>query len=353
MNILVVFMVVLTSAWTLLNILYRVILHRYESISLKYGVLLIVKKKSIVKPSSFIRKAGFLWVGLYVLALFLAVYTTILAVYTRITQRTASVVILVPGISVTGEDLVFMIIAICIAAFIHEYMHAKVAVSNNIKIKGFGVILALLAPLAFVELDENSFQNTPRSSRVKVLSAGVAGNIILYLIATLAFLGLTQNTGILVTSVYSGSLAEEYGIKPYDVIMAINGTEITSIDVLRNYMSIQENTTLEFTIWRFNTGYENITVFKPSNTTMLGVRISVTPRLDLVKILTPRTALYLVIFTIWLYIVNFSLALINSLPLYITDGGRIASIILGERGGKIANILGLTLLVLLLASSRI
>jgi membrane-associated protease RseP (regulator of RpoE activity) len=87
--------------------------------------------------------------------------------------------------------------------------------------------------------------------------------------------------------------------------------------------------------------------------TLLGISASVAPRLELATVLSPVTVLYAVIFTLWLSIVNFSLAVINALPLYITDGGRIATLLLGERGGKIANIMGLALLVLLLASSRI
>jgi len=348
-----VFIAVLALTWILINLAYRAYLYKYPSISVKYGVLLVVKKSRAIKPSSVIRKVSVLWTALYVFALVLAVYTTIMSAYTRFTQKEPSVVILVPGISITGVDLVFVLIAVCIAASVHEYLHAKVAVSSNIKVKGFGVLVALLLPLAFVELDESSFESASKSSKIKVLAAGIAGNIILYFAASLVLLGLVQSAGILVTSVDSNSLAEKCGIKPYDVILAVNGTEITSISVLREYMSIPENTTLEFTVWRFNTGLKNITVFKPANTTLLGIRASVTPRLVLAEVLTPHIAFYVVIFTIWLSIVNFSLALINALPLYITDGGRIANITLGKRGGVIANSLGVALLALLLMSSRI
>jgi membrane-associated protease RseP (regulator of RpoE activity) len=353
MDLIVLFVLGLASIWITINILHRALWHRSERVIVKYGVLLFVKAAGTVKASGIIKKVGFLWVALYALALFLGVYTSIVAAYTRFTQMSPSVVILVPGISVTGVDLVFMIAAICIAAFIHEYLHAKVAVSNSVNVKGYGVILALIAPLAFVDLDEESFSRAPRSSRFKVLAAGVAGNLILYFIVSLMLIGLTQSTGLLVASVASGSLAEEYGIKPYDVILAVNGTEITSINTLRDYMSRQEDTTLVFTVWRFNEGYGNITVFKPANVTLLGVSASVAPRLELATVLSPVTVLYAVIFASWLSIVNFSLAIINALPLYITDGGRIATLLLGERGGKIANIMGLALLVLLLASSRI
>lgn len=353
MNELGVFILFLALSWLLVNLLYKVYLHRYKSISIKYGVLFMWRRSSSVKPSRVINKAYPLWITLYIIALGLTIYTIISAIYVKFVYKTTAVTILIPGISVTGIDLLFMLTAIFISALAHEYMHAKVATSRSIEMRGFGVLVALILPLAFIELNEESFENTSKFNKVIILAAGVAANILLYLIAMLAILGLTQSTGLLVTEISRGSLAEEYGIRPYDVILAVNGTELESISILRDFMSIPENTVLKFTVWRFNSGYKEIAVFKPANTTILGISATIAPRLGVACVLTPLVTLHLITFITWLYIVNFSLALINSMPLYITDGGKIANIVLGEKGGKIANILGITLLALLLASSRI
>jgi len=51
-----------------------------------------------------------------------------------------------------------------------------------------------------------------------------------------------------------------------------------------------------------------------------------------------------------MYIINFSLALINALPLFITDGAKLFSELLGPQGQKtVMYISGGTLLLLLLA----
>lgn len=348
-----VFIVFLAFSWLLINLLYKVYLCRYKSISIKYGVLFMWRRSSSVKPGKIISKIYPLWIALYIIALGLTIYTVILAIYVKFVYKTPATVILIPGISVTGIDLLFMLTAIFISVLAHEYMHAKVATSRNIKMKGFGILVALLIPLAFIELDEESFESTSKFNKIVVLAAGVAANMFLYLIAMLVIYNLTQNVGLLVISVSRGSLAEEYGIRPYDIILAVNGTELKSISILRDFMSIHENTVLKFTVWRFGSGYKEIAVFKPANITILGISATIAPRLEAASILTPLITLHLITFITWLYIVNFSLALINSMPLYITDGGKIANIVLGEKGGKIANILGITLLALLLASSRI
>jgi len=352
-NGLEMFIVFLALSWLLVNLLYKVYLHRYKSISIKYGVLFMWRKFSCVKPSRVINKAYPLWIVFYVIALGLTIYTIISAIYIKFAHKTPAVVILIPGVSVRGIDLLFMLTAIFISALAHEYMHAKVATSRSIRMRGFGVLIALILPLAFIELDEESFESTSKFNKVLILAAGVAANILLYLIAMLLILGLTQSTGLLVTEVSRGSLAEEYGIRPYDVILAVNGTELESISILRDFMSTPENIVLKFTVWRFGSGYKEIAVFKPANITILGISATIAPRLGVASVLTPLVTLHLITFTTWLYIVNFSLALINSMPLYITDGGRIANIVLGEKGGKIANTLGIALLALLLASSRL
>ena len=353
MSAVILFIAILAVLWIVINLVYRKYLCKYSFISLKYGVLLVIKKSSSVKPSGVIGKIGSLLIALYVFALVVSVYTAVSAVYMRFTGREPGVAILIPGVNVTGVDLVMVLVAVCIAAYIHEYMHAKVAASSNIAMRGFGVVVALVIPIAFVEVDEYSFEQAAKSSRVKVLVAGVAGNIILYFAALLLLLCLTQSAGVLVTSVYSGSLAEEHGIKPYDVILAVNETRVVSISTIREYMSLPENTTLKLTAWRHGTGYLNITLFKPANVTLLGVAVSYLTRFGRNSWHTPQLALYIVIFATWLSIVNFSLALVNALPLYITDGGRIVSIVLGEKIGRVVNGLGVLLLVLLIASSRV
>lgn len=97
---------------------------------------------------------------------------------------------LIPGIEIGGLKLPLIegIIAISIAALVHELAHAQMLVSLNRKIKSWG--LALLGPIlaAFVEPDEEEFKKDKPINRIMVLSAGPAVNIILGLI----FLGLSN-----------------------------------------------------------------------------------------------------------------------------------------------------------------
>lgn len=61
----------------------------------------------------------------------------------------------------------------------HELGHAVSAVSENIRVLGFGVIILFLIPAAYVDLPTDQLKTKSNLQKLRVFSAGVWHNIIL------------------------------------------------------------------------------------------------------------------------------------------------------------------------------
>ncbi len=134
------------------------------------------------------------------------------------------------------------LLAIITALVIHELMHGLLCSVEGVKMKSIGFILFFFFPAAFVEIDPESFEKADPVKKLKVLSAGSAGNIALALITLLIgfilFTGYLSNpAGVIIVSTTKGTPASAAGIKPYCVIKEINGTKINTIYDFFNYMN--------------------------------------------------------------------------------------------------------------------
>lgn len=322
------------------------------AVRVRYGVVLIIKRERGISPTPLFRKLNALFIGIYAITLALAFYTFALSIYQRFSSNVPTAYILVPGINITGIDLLFFVINVAIGASLHELFHAKVASSNGIAVKGYGFMLVLLIPLAFVEVDENELARAPAGAGVSVLAAGPSANMILAVLA-MSLLIASAGHGLMIYDVIDGSLAQKYGLRPYDVLLEINGTPISSSMDIGRFLSNEGGALLVISYWRAGEGVRSIEVLKPPNVTKLGVVLVPAPNLGLLEVFSPGGALAIISALSWAYVVNFSLALINALPFFISDGGRIAYRLLGKRGGALVNAFGASLLFLVLALGKI
>ncbi|MGB9816990.1 MAG: M50 family metallopeptidase [Desulfurococcaceae archaeon] len=350
-----VYVLSLLSLWLTINLLVMFLRNRFESselnVEVKYGVLLLVRRRYRGVPSTKENTAYvYIMIGAYIIALVLSINVLVLTIYTSLIVNTRSLVVLLPGLNVTGEDLVYLIFALAIGAFIHEFLHAKISLKTSIPVKTYGLILALILPIAFVEIDEEVFVKAKRRVKVAVLSAGVAANLILALIATTMVQLTVSPTGFTVVGVEGNSLAEKSGFLVNDVVYRINGSDAT-LENLRNYLSVNESTILVFELYRPGAGFMNITVLKQPYENKLGVFLAPAPSRSIIALMDPGFFIQLFKLMYWFYIVNFSLVFFNTLPLFITDGGRIVKEILGEKIGDIVNYVGLLLVILMIALS--
>lgn len=263
------------------------------------------------------------------------------------------VVPLIPGITVTGEDLLYLGIALGIGVSLHELGHAISARSEGVGLRGYGAGILLFMPLAFVELEDEKAIIGGRSIRAaRILSSGILMNTLIFaaslgilvgITSTAPLLGISQ--GVVVERVEPGSLAQRYGIEPGLLIERINGTEIRSLydfTAFRPYIASPNNTVL--VIEGIYPGGERgvYRIVKPSNATRLGIYLSATPLPfgaaagafvskgpgGYERIYTVEQAIRTLI---WSIVINLSLALVNAAPIFITDGGKFLAALLPGR----------------------
>lgn len=239
------------------------------------------------------------------------------------TTTTARLEPIIPGLTVSISQLPYILLALGISITLHELAHALSSTSNKINVKSGGFILLGIFPGAFVEPDEQEFSSTSVSAKLKIISAGIAVNLILagIFFPLAVYLPQSISQGILVESVIPNSAAYNASIIPGDVILSINGIRITTFTQL----SYALNQTTEYVILIKAINGSTITTYAYSSDHRLGIYVTYA--------LPPLILPFLEFFT-WMYIINFSLALLNGAPLIITDGGKIFTEILKKASLK-------------------
>ncbi|MFW9843199.1 MAG: site-2 protease family protein [Candidatus Thorarchaeota archaeon] len=144
------------------------------------------------------------------------------------------VVPIIPGITITGLPLVYMLVALAVAILTHEFGHGFASSKDNIPIKSSGLLGFFVMFGAFVEPDEEAFEKeaTPRA-RMRLLAAGSYANVAW----SFVFLALLVNFGAIASIAYNppsgayiyqtspGSPGAE-ALSVGDVIIGLNDTEI-------------------------------------------------------------------------------------------------------------------------------
>lgn len=350
-------LIYIAIVWIAINTVYlvlrRVTGDRGFNVELYYRVLFIIRRRKTLELG--ICKCGslpYVFIALYTVALVFSVFTLARMLYVGLLVGAREAVVLMPGLNIGGEDLLYFVIAVGVGVAIHEYLHAKLALNSGIPIKSYGFILALIFPGAFVEIDEVVFEKARRHLKLAILSAGVVANFALALISTLIIGLLTGPVGFLIVNVVPESPAHRAGLQPGDVVYEINGLEATLV-TLRELVSRAEAVEIKLLVYRPRVGYILVEVSKNPGERALGVVVFSAPSRSLVD-----TGLYdhlpvglyvmLVKAVTWLYIVNYSLMFINSLPLFVTDGAKILKYIAGDRVSKTTSYITLAALVVAL-----
>ncbi len=281
--------------------------------------------------------------------------------------------------------LIYIIVSIGVGVVVHELLHAITALREGVNIKSWGLGLLFLFPVAFVELDEDSYRRASAISKLRILSAGVFANAIVAALSFLALLLIAQslasmmaqpaviissiNCGVCSAATYSGSNtssaipinivgtcpAKLAGLKPKDIIVSINGSTIHSLSDLANVISHSKlNSTLIFKvcstdglcrevilrfIYRLDIYGRSVLVsfYRLQDNHIvpcMGVELVqseavfhndsayIPPQLVVLETLQR--------YLTFLFMVNFSLYVLNAIPLLITDGSKVLEV-LAER----------------------
>jgi membrane-associated protease RseP (regulator of RpoE activity) len=307
---------------------------------------------------------------------------------------------LLPGINPYLPLSVWL--AIVVAVFIHEASHGIVARNVGMKVKAAGVVLLAFLPIgAFVEVDDKELKQSRSRDSLRVLAAGSGINFVVG-IACILLLILTVSTmtpavkgaaivGVVQDSPSLHSPAWVAGIRPGDFVTAINNSPVNDLGVLRggnyaigeevnvtvwhdgqtrvlpivlgNYTVITQNTTSGQST---SVSYPFLGVDQLTYSSLQGVAngyttlyksaplayISYIPTFQRVELYIPFSDALSGFYTsplgaltpavtnalFWLFFVNFNLAIFNSLPIYLMDGGQAFEIFLRGAGkGKISD----------------
>jgi len=252
----------------------------------------------------------------------------------------ASVVPVLPGITITGKTLYYLFFALGISVTAHELAHGLAAESEEIPVKSSGVLLAILIPGAFVELDESKMKKEPMNKRLKVFGAGSMANLIvallfLFLLINFEFLILpfyAAPMGVLITDVVEGTPGSTV-FTPGTIIFEINGTEIHNVEEFHNYLiHVSPGQTLIFNTSRGT--LELVTAEHPANSSRGYIGIYTfnyyPPRNMFSKMLGIMTPYYFFEVINWTFLLSLSLAIFNMLPIPFFDGDRLINDLIRE-----------------------
>lgn len=278
------------------------------------------------------------------------------------TSTPAPVVVPIPllfkSTGILPYPLPYLLISIVVAVILHELAHAIVALKEGVSIKSWGVGLVLLIPIAFVELDDSELDTVQTKSKLNIISAGVFANalasVILIITAITATYMVTQIYGTPIQAVSIAGVdcsicntslcpAMVSGIEPNMVIESVNNTRIESLGhllaILRNvslgsnmsiricdYSGVCRDITLSLTAHRKDL---------PSTPCIGVVFTTVTAFMRDSRIFIARWFEELVFFMDSMITINFSLFVLNAIPLFITDGSLFLKYLL--RGHRNAN----------------
>jgi len=320
-------------------------------------------------------------IGLYLLcsSLFKLLWTPVAR--EAISELSPAAYFLLPGIN-PFLPILYGWLAIVCAIIVHEGAHGIIARNRGLNVKSSGLLFFLVIPIgAFVDVDEEQIAKAKSKDSLRVMAAGVAGNVVVALACLLAVLvivnGLTPVvSGVFISEVTEGMPAEAAGLLPEDFFVSIDNVSFGSLeDLLMFFEDKNSGDTVQVIVARGEKLEERFSTSvtltaSEDNRAIMGVLVgdmTFDERLTFYRTLTPETlSLYMVppslvpglvpfsdslipfythglgaqwhvyanIF-FWLWFVNVNVAVFNALPIYPLDGGRMFNIslksILGRR----------------------
>lgn len=273
------------------------------------------------------------------------------------TESFSEVTLLIPGVTIrSAPNLMYFLLAAPIVLVIHEVAHGIVARLERIKVKsgGFAIIIAIIA--GFVEPDEEEFGKAKKISKVRVIAAGSASNVLFsFVIAGLLMFNpmfgnildmvspgvrsafYNDPIGVPVLQIQDGSGAEIAGMKANDIITSINGIPIrTSGDFAKVDLKPGEQA--------------SVTVIRDGETLNLTVPVSSAPDnpdkglLGIIRgpfpYIPPKVPYYIpwpapvFTFLLWVWMLSFFIGIFNMLPMFPLDGEKYVSSALEQKVSK-------------------
>ncbi|XP_035787570.1 membrane-bound transcription factor site-2 protease-like [Anopheles albimanus] len=150
-------------------------------------------------------------------------------------RRMVELDLLIPGVNLPISEIGYYIAALAINSIVHELGHGLAAVLEDVQIRGFGMQVMLIIPIAYTQLDTDQLMALKVWKRLRVLCAGIWHNLILGLFTYLLFVSTPMlfsslyrtNEAVIVTGLKNNSpLAGARGLEQGDIIKSINACGI-------------------------------------------------------------------------------------------------------------------------------
>lgn len=135
--------------------------------------------------------------------------------------------------------------ALVVALVIHEGSHAVMAYVGRIRVKSSG-LLFFIAPIgAFVEPDEVDMEKASARERNRVFAAGPTSNLVVALVAGLLLSTVVMSSvslvnggeGVIVGNVSPDTPAAAAGLRPGDLLTAVNGARVADAAAFSEVMN--------------------------------------------------------------------------------------------------------------------
>jgi membrane-associated protease RseP (regulator of RpoE activity) len=242
------------------------------------------------------------------------------------------VVPIIPAITIGLDSLPYFFVAAAIVVILHEFAHGISAVAEKVTVKSAGLAFMLAFFGGFVEPEEKSFEKASRTSKLRIVSAGSAVNLVTGLLVILLLSSLfAASAGVLVGGTTENGPLARVGVQRFDIIYAVNNTQISTLQNLSDYLAdVTPGTNLTLKI---NDRIVFITTENVSGRAVIGLSNGFNyhpSRLGFDRITTANA--YLVSY--WTFLAAFSVAVFNMLPAFPFDGEKFLYYYLADHVGE-------------------
>jgi len=286
MSIGLIIMLILTIVYVVLVVLMKLGRIKRDDISF-YGPFIMIKtqrgKKAIDKIATLRRQwtaygtisIAVVYIAMFLMFLLLIFQATLVMNIDPDDAPSPQMMIGLPGLNPL-IPIWYGILGLAVAMIVHEFAHGILTRVADTEVKNLGLLYLIVPMGAFVEPNEEAVAELPRRKRVRLFAVGPATNIFVATLCVLIFAwGFMdalepEQEGMLVLNVTKDLPAEEAGLEPGMVIMAVDGNPTLEKNNLSNYLETTvEGQVVNFTVYDDGTirTYENITLENKYNYT--------------------------------------------------------------------------------------
>lgn len=323
------FLIILLVFWAVLYGLSRIFHLEKHGLDVKPGYFMYKSKRLNSFLDRLANKRRFMWLTLSNIGVAFGVGLMIFSIYFLANNlarffipvvEAVPVFPVLPGLTIRLYWLPYFFVGAAVVILSHELAHGIVARLENIPVLSTGVAMALVFFGAFVEPDEKEFEKASLLSRLRMLGAGSATNLVTALLFLLLLESLfTAPAGIMIQETVPNGPVETRGLRQWDSIYQINDTRIVVLEDFYNYM--ENKTPGVILVLHTNRGdFDVKTVEGSEGQAFLGLLPTIhnPNRLGIEH----YTAVHLYWTLFWVHLIALSLAIFNMLPLYPFDGER-------------------------------